>query len=142
MITMDRAMSSKLEEATANLDIKDDEVAKMKKHALRRKLMTRIVAVFAPLLSFIGGYAASGGFVTKDAAADPPSSYPYAAVAASAFHYKAFSAKTRVTIWGTIVVSTIAFIAGFVIGRMDEVDPGTPVIMYGVYDGQGAGHAG
>ena len=132
-------MSSKLEEATENLGIKGDDVAKMKKHALRRKLVTRIIAVLTPLLSFIGGYAAAGGFARTET---PDSSYPYAAVAASTFHYKAFSARTRITILGTIIVSAVAFVAGFVIGGVDEIDPGAPVIMYGVYDGQGAGHPG
>ena len=132
-------MSSKLEVATKDLEINDDDVAKMKRQALRRKLVARIIAVLAPLLSFIGGYAAAGGFAKTEA---PDSSYPYAAVAVSTFHYKAFSARTRITLLGTIVVSAVAFVAGFVIGSADEIDPGTPVIMYGVHDGQGADHPG
>ena len=81
------------------------------------------------------GFAAAGGLSRSDVHSDPPSSYPYAAVAASAIHCKAFSAKARFTIVGTIVVSAIALIAGLVLGGEGSVEQDPITIMYGVFDG-------
>jgi len=132
-------MASNLEDANACLGINEEDVARVRKNTFRRKLLVRSLGLLAPLLSFIAGYGVAGGFVRSDETASW-NSYPYVAVASSALYYKSFSAKTRFTIFGTIIVSVIAHIVGLVLGGSSpERDP--VVVMYGVYDAGGAAYA-
>ncbi len=120
-------MASRLEEATADLDIDEEDVDRIKRVAFRRKLLTSISILLISLLSFIGGFVAAGGFARPE----PVSSYPYVAGAASIFNYKPLG-RTRITILGTILVSATAFIVGLVLGG-DELEIFGYGTMYGVF---------
>lgn len=123
-------MASSLEEAKAELGIDGESVDRIRKAALRRKLVIRALNLSTPLLSFIGGYIVGGGFTGQS---EPVSGgYPYAAAASPILSYRSLSKKTRVTVLGTIVASAIAFVVGLAIGGAAfERDP--IVIMYGVF---------
>ncbi|MDH3365451.1 MAG: hypothetical protein OEM29_05555 [Thermoplasmata archaeon] len=131
-------MSAKLEDARAGLGICEEDMDRLRKATFRRKLLTRTFGLLMPLLSFVAGFATAGGLARPEVA--PTSSYPYVAAASSMFNYKAFSAKTRFTIFGTTVASAIALIAGFVLGGASP-EPEPSVTLYGVFDAGGTADA-
>ena len=135
-------MASRLEDAKADLEVTADDLDRLRKRALGRKILTRALALLTPLFAFIAGFAAAGGLNRTDVSSDQPSSYPFVVAAASAFHYRAFSAKTKFTIFGTIVVSTIALTAGYVLGGDSVLERDPVVIMYGVFDGRKMANGG
>lgn len=77
--TIESVMASRPEEATASLDIDEEEIDGIRRAASRRKLLIRTFSLLTPLLSFAGGLVAAGGLVRPE---EPPiSSYPYVAAA-------------------------------------------------------------
>lgn len=132
--TVKSVMASRLEEVTADLDIDEEDIDRIRRAAFRRKLLTRAFSLLTPLLSFIGGFVAAGGLVRSG---EPPtSSYPYVAATLPIFNNKPFLGKAKVTILGTISLSTIAFVVGFVLGG-DTFKPDPVLPMYGVsYSGR------
>ena len=135
-------MASKLEDAKADLGVTADDLDRLRKRALGKKILTRALALLTPLIAFIAGFAAAGGLNRANVSSDQPSSYPFVVAAASAFHYKAFSAKTRFTIFGTVVVSIIALTAGYVLGGDSVLERDKVVVMYGVLDGESMDNGG
>ena len=110
-------MASRLEEVRADLEVDEKDVSRIKREASRRRLLTRIIVLLTPLLSFVGGFVAGSLFDRPD----PVSSYPYVACATSTLTYKPFLSRNKATILGTTLVSAMTFIVGFVLGS-DDID--------------------
>lgn len=120
-------MSSILGEAGEALDIRADDIARIKRNARRRRIAGRTLGWLTPVLSFGAALYLSGAFKTEDLGQSPV--YPLAA-AAVITNYKAFTHRTRFMAFGTVVVSTVAFVFGFLLGSAEPETLATP--RYGV----------
>ena len=121
-------MKSRLEGVKADLEIDEKDVSRIRREATRRRLLTRIIFLLTPLLSFVGGFAA-GSLSDRPA---PVSSYPYVACASSMLTFKPFLGRNKAAILGTTLVSVVAFIVGFVLGS-DDIDVYGFGTAYGVF---------
>lgn len=120
-------MSSVLGEAGDALDIGEGDIARIKREARKRWIASRTIGWLTPILSFGAALYLSGAFKTDDL--EQASIYPYAA-AAVITNYKAFTQKTRFRVFGTIIVSAVAFVFGFMLGSAEPETLTTP--RYGV----------
>jgi hypothetical protein len=123
---MEMMMGSKSSELGGELGLESRDLEAIKRYRFRRLVFIRVFGWMAPLLAFVTGFFAGG------ALSNPSSTgvYPYAA-ATFVFNYKAFSTKTKFTILGTMILSVVAFILGYVLGG-DTVRDDPIVSMYTV----------
>ncbi|MCJ2512139.1 MAG: hypothetical protein LN409_02135 [Candidatus Thermoplasmatota archaeon] len=128
-------MGSELSEVGEELGVERKDVKAIKRTRFKRLLFKRVFGWMAPLLAFVVGFFAGG------ALSEPSSTsvYPYAA-ATFVFNYKAFTAKTKFTILGTAILSTVVFVLGFVLGGDTPMRDDSIVPMYTVSPEYGVFH--
>ncbi len=100
-----------MSEVGGKLGVERKDVEAIKKHRFKRLLFRRVFGWMAPLFAFVVGFFA-GGVLSESPST---SVYPLAA-ATFVFNYKAFSTKTKFTIFGTATLSIVAFVLGFILG--------------------------
>ena len=121
-----------MSEVGEELGVESKDVEAVKKIRFKRLLFRRVFGWMAPLLAFVVGFFAGGALSEPSSA----SVYPYAA-ATFMFNYKAFTTKTKFTIFGTAILSVVAFVLGFVLGGDTLRDDSVNVTFYGVFHVQG-----
>jgi len=129
---MKKMMVSKLAEVGGELGVERKDVEAIKRIRFKQLLFKRVFGWMAPLLAFVVGFFAGGAEPSFETAG-----YPYAA-ATVMFNYKPFTTKTKFTIFGTVIVSAVAFVLGFVLGGDAPWGDRLPSVMYGVFRVQGA----
>ena len=110
-------MSSNLGSTGEALDINEGDIARIKKATRRRRLALRTFGWLMPILSFGSALFLSGAFKAEDVG--QASTYPLAAAAIMASN-KALTQKTRFMMFGTVVLSAVAFVFGFLIGSVES----------------------
>lgn len=109
------------------MEIGTEDIARIERNTRRRRIAVRAVGWLTPVLSFGAALYLSGAFKADDL--EQATIYPYAAGAVIT-NYKAFSQKTRFMALGTVIVSAVAFVFGFLLGSAEPETLTTP--RYGV----------
>ena len=123
---MKKMMDSSLERAGKALDVNERDFTRIKKASRRRRLAVLTLGWLIPILSFVAGFLA-GTF--RSDYAESNGAYPLAAASVITCN-KAFTKRVRFTIVGTIVLSAVALVLGFMIGAAEPET--TATTRYGV----------